>query len=236
MRSLCALLCVLAHCASPAVGAVNALDRGMKASKALMSLDRLELLDGTAEIATYRGRRAVHLLPSPDHETPEDSIVAILVRPDFHNGVIEAKVAGAPRSGAPPDSRGFVGIAFRAQTHGSKYEIFYLRPTNGRSDDQLRRNHSVQYASEPDFPWNRLRRENPGVYESYVDLDPGRWTTMKIVVSGTKAQLYVNGSLQPCLVVDGLKLGDTSGLIALWAHWTTDAYFSEVKVNSRRVF
>jgi hypothetical protein len=78
--------------------------------------------------------------------------------------LIEGEVAGAPRSGTPEDSRGFIGISFHVQAHGSRFENIYLRPTNGRADDQLRRNHSVQYTSEPDFPWYRLRKDNPGVY------------------------------------------------------------------------
>ena len=49
---------------------------------------------------------------------------------------------------------------------------------------------------------------------------------------GTKAQIYVNGADQPCLIVNDLKLGDTRGKIALWAHPTTDAYFSNLTVSS----
>src|SRR5688572_33379506 len=112
--------------------------------------------------------------------------------------------------------RGFVGIAFRVQKQGIGFECFYLRPTNGRADDQLRRNHATQYVSHPDYPWFRLREENPGVYESYTDLVPGEWTKVKIVVSGVQAQLYVNGAEQPCLIVNDLKLGHIEGLIALW--------------------
>ena len=66
-----------------------------------------------------------------------------------------------------------MGIAFRVEAQGTRYECFYLRFTNGRPDDQLQRNHSTQYVSEPDFRWQRLRKENPGVYESYVDIEPG---------------------------------------------------------------
>jgi hypothetical protein len=120
---------------------------------------------------------------------------------------------------------------FRTQAHGARGENFYLRPTNGRADDQLRRNHSVQYESVPDYPWHRLRKEHPGVYESYADLQAGPWTRMKIVVSGSKAQLYVNGADQPSLIVNDLKLGETRGQIALWAHSTTDGYFSNLKIT-----
>ena len=207
------------------------------ATPPLDSLHGLEAVNGKAEIATYRGRRALHLLALPEQATPDHpandaSMLAIVTGSNFFNGTIEVEVAGVPRAGAPEDSRGFIGVVFRAQDHGARGENIYLRPTNGRADDQLRRNHSTQYESIPDFPWHRLRKESPGVYESYVDLEAGAWTKMKIVVSGTKAQLYVNGADQPCLIVNDLKLGDTRGQIALWAHPTTDAYFSNLTASS----
>jgi hypothetical protein len=195
------------------------------------SVNELKVLNGTAEIVTYRGRRAVHLIPAADRQRPDAAISAIMSDSDFENGIIEAQVAGAPRAGAPPDARGFVGISFRVQPDGSRYENVYLRPTNGRADDQLRRNHAVQYTSEPDFPWPRLREESPGKYESYADLDPGAWTGMRIVVSDRRAQLFVNGAAQPCLIVTDLKLASTRGRVALWAHSTTDAYFSRVAIH-----
>ena len=195
------------------------------------SLDGLKTINGRSEIVTYRGRRAVHLVAAPDHRS-DDNVLAILGDADFANGTIEARVAGAPRSDAPPDARGFIGMAFRVQPDPSRYENLYLRPTNGRADDQLRRNHSVQYASEPDFPWPRLREESPGKYETYVDLDPGAWTDVKITVSDRRAQLFVNGATQPCLIVNDLKLGAAHGRVALWAHWSTDAYFSSAAIHT----
>jgi hypothetical protein len=193
----------------------------------LKSLSGLEVIHKGAEVTTYRGRRAVRLLQSMDVDRAGETL-AILSDSDFQDGTIEVKVAGAPRVGAPPDIRGFIGIAFRVQPHASKFECFYLRMTNGRADDQVQRNHSTQYVSVPDYPWQRLRKESPGVYESYVDLEPGVWTTMKIVVSGTAAKLYVNGAAQPCLIVHDLKLGETKGQIALWVGPDTDAYFSDL--------
>ncbi len=54
---------------------------------------------------------------------------------------------------------------------------------------------------------------------------------MKISVDGTKAQLYINGAEQPCLIVNDLKLGETHGQIMLWAYGTTDAYFSNLTLR-----
>ncbi len=197
----------------------------------LDSLHGLDVVNGKAVVTTYRGHRSVHLVPLPGHRTATDAVLAILSGRDFRDGTIEVEVAGSRRADSQPDERGFIGIAFRVQSHGSRFENIYLRPANGRANDQVRRNHSVQYCSEPDFPWHRLREESPEQYESYVDLEPGVWTKMKIVVSGTKANLYINGAPQPCLVVNDLRLGGTHGQIALWAHWSTDGYFSNLTVR-----
>jgi len=197
----------------------------------LDSMEGLEAVNTKAEVVTYRGRKALHLAPTRRVANAQGSMVALVTGTDFKDGTIEVEVAGLPIAEMDPTARGFVGVEFRAQEHGARAENIYLRPTNGRADDQLRRNHSVQYESFPDFPWNRLRSESPGVYESYVDLEPGAWTKMKIEVAGTKARLYVNGAEQPCLIVNDLKLGDVRGQIGLWAFIATDAYFSNLKIT-----
>jgi hypothetical protein len=197
----------------------------------LDSTDGLEVVNGKAEMATYRGRKAVHLMPLPGHEMTDGSVWALLKGTDFTDGAIEVDLAGAPRPGADPSMKGFIGIAFRVQPHGAASEMFYLRPSNGRAPEQLTRNHSAQYVSDPDFGWERLRTETPGKYESYVDLEPGVWTRIRIEVAGTKARLYVNGASQPCLVVNDLKRGESRGQIALWAHETTEAYFANLSVH-----
>lgn len=151
---------------------------------------------------------------------------------DFKDGVIELELAGKPGLNANDQARGFVGIAFRINDDHSKFECIYLRPTNARADDQVRRNHSVQYISYPEFPWHRLRKENPKMYESYVDLVPGEWTKVKIAVKDDKARLYVHGQSQPSLIVNDLKLGkDASGSIGLWIGPGTEAHFSNLKVT-----
>jgi hypothetical protein len=190
-----------------------------------------------AELANYRGRPSIRLVDEANtsqataSQAVASNAMAILTESDFGDGTIEADVAGAPRAGAGGAARGFVGIAFHMQPDGSHFECFYVRPTNGRADDQLRRNHSTQYISNPDFPWERLRSENPGVYESYTDLEHGAWTNLKIVVSGTRAELYVNGAKQPVLIVNDLKLGKTHGKVALWIGQDTDAHFSSVTLK-----
>ena len=179
-----------------------------------------------AAVATYQGKQATRLV-----DRDGNGGVAVLKGSSFKNGAIEVELAGKPSAGSFAAARGFVGIAFRVQSGGSKYECIYLRPTNGRADDMARRNHSTQYASEPEWGWERLRKESPGVYESYVDLEAGAWTKYKIVVKGTRAELYVHDGAQPCLIVKDLKLGDAAGAVALWVGPGTEAWFTNLKIT-----
>ena len=187
---------------------------------------KLETQKLDAAVVTYQGKEAARLT---DREGGGG--LALIKDSLFKDGVIEVELAGKPSAGAFAGARGFVGIAFRVQGGGSKYECIYLRPTNGRADEMARRNHSTQYVSEPEWPWDRLRKESPGVYESYVDLEAGAWTRYKIVVRGTRAELYVHEAAQPCLIVKDLKLGDSAGAVALWVGPGTDAYFANLKVT-----
>ena len=157
--------------------------------------------------------------------------IVVVQGSDFKDGTIEVDVAGKPRPGAVPDARGFVGVAFRVAADLTKYECFYVRPTNGRSEDQVRRNHSAQYISMPEYEWARLRKEAPERYESYVDLVPGEWTKLKIVVKGLQARLFVNDAPQPILIVNDLKHGETQGQVALWIGLGSEAYFSNIRIT-----
>lgn len=197
----------------------------------IFPLDRLNgltLVGTKAEPVDYRGRMALRLV-----EASRDGGEALAIVDDarIRNGEISIDVAGLPATGAGEGARGFIGVAFRVQRDPLRYECFYLRPTNGRADDQLRRNHATQYISHPDFPWFLLREKHPGVYESYADMQPGVWTPLRIVVNGTRAQLFVNNADQPALIVNDLKGGDSTGSIALWIGQGTEAYFGPLTVK-----
>lgn len=196
----------------------------------LISVSQLDLRNAQAEVTTYHGQSALELT-----ETSQGSAqaLAILKNRTFHEGVIALDVAGAPSKSAFEDARGFIGIAFHVSADASHYECIYIRPTNGRADDQLRRNHSTQYISAPDWPWDRLRKESPGVYESYADMVAGEWTHLRIVIHGSNAALYVGNAEQPCLLVHDLKLGDSQGAIALWIGPGTEGYFRNLSVEDQ---
>ena len=192
--------------------------------------DRLVGKNGSIAQTNFKGRTAIQVIAKPDAGNAVS--YAVIKDVSFRDGTIEVDLAGQPAGGAFSGARGFIGIAFRMQNDG-RYEYIYLRPTNGRADDQVRRNHSTQYSSFPDFDFARSRQEAPEKYESYVDLEPGVWTKYKIEVEGRKARLYVHGAEQPCLIVDDLKLDPRAGGAALWVGPGTEGYFSNLKITTK---
>ena len=183
------------------------------------------------ESVDYLGKRAVKI--TEDGQVANGEAYAIVKDAVFHDGAIEVELAGRPADAAAAGgARGFIGIAFRLQN--GRFEYIYLRPTNGRADDQVRRNHSTQYSAHPDFGFAVSRQQAPEKYESYVDLEPGVWTRYRITVEGTKARLYVHGASEPCLIINDLKLGDSSGGVALWIGPGTEGYFTGLEIKAAK--
>ncbi|KXH83531.1 hypothetical protein [Chryseobacterium kwangjuense] len=201
-----------------------------KAQKISLKTTDLVPSQVTVKEGKYKNKNA--LILEIQGEVTNEKTLAVLKNIDFHNGTIEATVSGQTNSTASETARGFVGIAFRVAEDISKMEVFYLRPTNGRANDQVRRNHSTQYISWPGYPWEKLRKETPEKYESYADLLPGEWTKVKIEVKDETAKLYVNGATQPTLIVNDLKQGGNQrGSIGLWIGPGTLGHFTGLKIT-----
>jgi uncharacterized protein (DUF433 family) len=216
------------------VSIVPGLSQAQQQSIPLDSINGLKLVNVKAEPVTFKGRQALRVTDTAAMGTGDEARLAILTGTEFQDGIIEVDLAGELAPGAAQSARGFVGIAFRVAPDGSRFECIYLRPTNGRAEDQVRRNHSVQYISVPAFPWQRLRKEFPEQYETYVDLVPGEWTRVKIEARADKARLYVNAAQQPTLLVNDLKQGQSQGRIALWVGPGTVAHFSNLRYQTSR--
>jgi len=196
-----------------------------------LSVGNLEPINVKIEDANFKGKKAIRVFGL--NAKIEDETMATLKQINFENGTLEIDVAGQVLPNSGTGARGFIGLAFRVRTTDSiRYECFYIRPTNGRAEDQLRRNHSTQYIAHPKYTWFKLRDENPGVYESYADMVEGEWTKLKIEVKDNKARLYINGATQPALIVNDLKFGKSNGAISLWVGPGTDGYFANLNVKS----
>jgi hypothetical protein len=186
--------------------------------------------------AFFNGRSCLEVRLSGAYPGPDRDYFAYVPGLDMRDGTIEVELAGAPLPGAPAGARGFAGLAFRIDEAGGSFgcEGIYLRPTNGRADDQVRRNHATQYFSYPGYDFDRLRREAPARYESYVDVVPAQWTRLRVELSGSRADLFVGDAAQPVLVVTDLKRGaEARGSVGLYVDNGTDGHFCNLRIIPR---
>jgi hypothetical protein len=150
---------------------------------------------------------------------------------DIQNGIIEVKVLS--RILFPPRytrAQGFIGIAFRINTDNTSFESIYLRPNCGRSENQMARNHAVQYFAYPDFKFARLREESNGVFETYADIGLDEWITMRIEFDGKRATLYLNDQRYPSFIVNEMKGKSGTGSIGLSVDIDTEGYFKDLRI------
>jgi hypothetical protein len=136
----------------------------------------------------------------------------------LQSGIVEFDLAENRAENTNPMNRGFLDLAFRINEENYNYNCFYLWPENGRADDQLQRNHTVQYIASPDFEWSKLRTETPVKYETYADMIPKEWTQVKVIIEDNRAEIYVNNASQPTMMVIEL-LGQKGGYRPLGGPW-----------------
>ena len=152
----------------------------------------------TVKAVTYRGSDALEVRLTGPYRGPDMDTFAFVPNLDFHDGTIDVDVAGSLLPSALAGARGFIGVAFRigGESEGFACEGFYIRPTNGRADDQVRRNHSTQYFSNPGFDFDRLRHEAPGQYQILTSISCP--TNGRICGSRCRAQPPGFTSAPPC--------------------------------------
>ncbi len=196
----------------------------------------LQPVQVTMSVTSIDGKKAVRISRDTAIKGADiPTFVRLSNTGSFSNGTIEVLLLSRLLPTADAGARGFIGVAFRIADDNSKFECIYIRPTNGRAEDQLRRNHSTQYFSYPDYKFDRLRKEAEGKYESYADMGLNEWIKLKIVVKDAGAKLYLNDHPQPVLIVSDLKLGATSsGAIGLFVDGGTDAFFRDIKVAAEK--
>ena len=193
--------------------------------------NKLEAVNVSMSIEMLKDKEVVKVIKDSSVKEYDEPTFVKIKGSNFKNGTIEVKVLSRLLKNAPDFARGFIGVAFRINDSNTKYESIYLRPVNARVEDQVRRNHSIQYYSYPDYKFDRLRKESPERYESYADMEMNKWITMRIKIKDAQAKLFLDNNTQPSLIVNDLKHGtDLSGAIGLWVEIGTEAYFSDVRI------
>jgi hypothetical protein len=189
----------------------------------LLEQNKIEVFNREIVESSDSNMESVHLSSS------ERDGVAWLQGIDFSNGIIEIDIKGKDVL-----QHSFVGIAF----HGVDLETFdavYFRPFNFQSTDSIRKIHSVQYISHPDFPWNLLRERFNGKYEKSVSPvpNPDAWFHVKIIIEDNNVKVFVDDSTDPCLTVGKLN-SRTSGKVGLWVGNTSDGDFANLTITKSK--
>ena len=213
------------------IGGLLAFQFSLFSQKIKMEARQFKAVHVSLSDVKLNGKPVIRITKDDSIKDFDQPTYARLIGTGFHNGKIEVKVLSRLLPDAPQLARGFIGIAFRINESDTRFENIYIRPTNGRSDIQLRRNRSVQYFSYPDYPFEKLRKDHAGEYESYADMGLNEWIRLRVVVKNAEARLFINDNRQPSLVVKDLKLGASpSGAIGLWVDVGTEGFFSDLKI------
>ena len=74
----------------------------------------------------------------------DENTYAKLIDSSFTMELLKLKMLSRLLKDAPDFARGFIGIAYRINEDDTKFESFYVRPTNGRQcDDSVRKQHGL---------------------------------------------------------------------------------------------
>jgi len=153
---------------------------------------------------------------------------------DFENGTIEVMMYSQLQNPAPYSGiAGFIGIFFRVPENDSSFEAIYVRPKVGRVNNQLFRNHTVQYISYPHYKFDTLRKIAPFRYEGSAPVALNEWIKMRIEVNGETAEMFINDAKYSTFIVDKLLGANKKGGIGLYVDIGTIGYFKDLKVTRR---
>jgi len=184
--------------------------------------------DAVLSVVTIKGKTALLVAQGPGKVAGAGGDRLVILRGvEFTNGEIEFDVLGSAQ--VPQES--FVGLAFRLDPASRLYDSVYLRPFNFTAEDPLRRAHAIQYVSLPDWSWNKLRKDHPGVYERPVAaLDGDNWVHVRVVVQRPEVKVYLGEAVEPSLVVSELS-GRSGGGVGLFAVGRQPAYFANLRIT-----
>ena len=138
------------------------------------------------EFIEYKGKKTLYL----------DNGKARLKNSNFKSGVIEYDISFEK-------GRNFVGVHFRIQD-ALNYEEYYLRPHQSGNDD------SMQYTPviNGNAGWQLYSGEG---YWSAFNHRFGEWMHVKLIISDTKMDVFIDDMDTPILHVSDLKLEPKAG-------------------------
>ena len=145
---------------------------------------------------------------------------------EFETGIVEIDILGENNPG-----KSFVGIAFNIQDDET-YEAIYFRPFNFVAEEQIRKEHMVQYIHHPEFTWRKLREEKTGEFENKIPNppNPDDWFKAIIHIKEKEVEVYLDGRSEPILIVERLT-APKSKTIGVWTGYGSSGRFRDLIVR-----
>ncbi|WP_203567152.1 hypothetical protein [Aestuariimicrobium ganziense] len=179
---------------------------------------RVELTDDL----TFNGTWGVDFVDQPTYvELPIE----------FTTGRIDVALRSRLNGKGPEECRAFAGLAYRIKDGTKAFESVYLRPLNGLKVDPPgpRGQRAVQHFAYPDWPFDRLREERPGLYESAADIGPDEWIQLSVDVAADGVVVRIDD--QVVLQVDQPLAEPSIGTVGLFVDIGTEAFFADLQVT-----
>lgn len=191
-----------------------------------------ETVYSSAENTVLNGENVIRAVKSDKIMQFDENTIVRLKDCDFHNGVIKVKMLSRLLPDAPDFARGFIGIVYRVNENNSEFESFYIRPTNGMTDDPVRKAHGCQYFSYPGYTFAYFREFGITGYEAPIHNKLDEWVELKAVVQNETASFYLNGEKEPVLTVTDMKHGkDARGSVGFFCEIGTEAFFKDLEIE-----
>lgn len=158
-------------------------------------------LEGQVPKENYKGKECLNT----------EQGVALARDLNFKNGTIEFQMC-------IQQGRGFAGIRFHGDG-GDNTEEFYIRKHQSGNPD------AMQYTPVYNgiAGWQLYSGEGYSTAKTYVF---DEWFKVKLVLSGTRGEVYIDNMEKPVLLIHELKLGEHPGKIAFYG----PARFADIKV------
>ena len=149
----------------------------------------------------------------------------------FNNGTIEVRMLSRLLPDAPDFARGFIGIAFGINEDDSRFDSFYVRPTNSVTviNDPVRNSHGCQYFSYPGYTFQYFRDHSITTYENQVSCELDKWMDLKAEINKDGGRFYLDGQL--VLTVDKFISESHRGYLGLFVDIGTEAFFKDLKIT-----
>lgn len=210
--------------------------------KVTLGKQSFELHNVTGSVIKFKGQhvlkieRDLNAIPfdstNVEKTVDEAHYAKLLNLEDFENGTIEVMMYSQLQNPAPYSGiAGFIGMFFRVSNNDSSFEAIYVRPKVGRVNNQLFRNHTVQYISYPHFKFDTLRKIAAFRYEGSAPVALNEWIKMRIEVNGETAEMFINDAKYSTFVVDKFLGANKKGGIGLYVDIGTIGYFKNLKVT-----